>query len=242
MAAGAPGRRSAVADAIEEFLIALFLGCMTLITFANVIVRYVFSSGWFKPVQEALDLPTNLLWSLETTVFLFAWLVLLGISYSVRHNAHLGVDVIVARVGRGPRKVLTLLAGLLCILYAALLLKGGWDYWANFANLPQTTGRWVPTGIEQDYLGKAWYEVNDIPMPEWLQWVATWMNEGEAYEKMPRFIPYFVLPLGFLLLLIRFVQATRRVWQDRQDLLIASHEVDEMIDQVAARDHRVARD
>ena len=57
-------------DSIEETLIALLLGVMTLITFANVIARYVFNS--------------NILWALEATVFLFAWLVLLGASYAVK--------------------------------------------------------------------------------------------------------------------------------------------------------------
>ena len=49
---------------IEESLIAIILGLMTLITFANVIARYVLNS--------------NILWALEATVFLFAWLVLIG--------------------------------------------------------------------------------------------------------------------------------------------------------------------
>ncbi len=50
-------------DRIEETLIAGILGLMTALTFANVVVRYVFDS--------------NILWALEMTVFLFAWLVLL---------------------------------------------------------------------------------------------------------------------------------------------------------------------
>ncbi len=44
---------------------------MTLITFANVIARFGFNS--------------NILWALEATVFLFAWLVLLGASYAVKN-------------------------------------------------------------------------------------------------------------------------------------------------------------
>ena len=240
MSAGLPPHERSVTDPIEEFLIALILGLMTLVTFANVVVRYVFSALWFEPVQQALGLPTNLLWSLETTSFLFAWLVLLGMSYAVRHNAHLGVDVIVTRLQHGARKGLTLVAAACCILYAALLLKGGWDYWANFANLPQTTGRWFPTGLEDDFLPAAWYEVNDIPMPGWLQWVGDWMNDGDEYEKMPRFIPYAVLPVAFLLLLIRFVQVTIRVWHDRQDLMITGHEAEEEVDQLAARHSETA--
>ena len=239
MSAGPPHEPS-VTDVIEELMIAVFLGLMTLITFANVVVRYIFSAPWFEPVTTALNLPTNLLWSLDTTVFLFAWLVLLGMSYLVKQNAHLGVDVIVSRIGHGPRKATTLFAVGCCILYALLLLKGGWDYWANFASLPQTTGRIIPTGLQDEFLSQAWYEVNDIPMPGWLQWVGDWLNDGDEYEKLPRFIPYTVLPLAFLLLLIRYVGAARRVWNDRQNMIIASHEAEDMLDEVADRDRETA--
>ena len=215
---------------------------MTLVTFGNVIVRYVFAASWFAPVRDELGLPTNLLWSLETTVFLFAWLVLLGIGYAVKRNAHLGVDALVNLMGRGARRRTTLLAAGCCIAYALLLLKGAWDYWANFANLPATTGRWFPTGFEDSFLAKGWYETVDIPMPDRLQWIGDYMNRGKDYEKLPRFIPYFALPLGFLLLLIRFVQAGVRVWKGRQDLLIASHEAESTADELSATPDALGRD
>ena len=77
---------------LEESLIAIILGLMTMITFANVIARYVFNS--------------NLLWALELTVFLFAWLVLLGMSYAVKTVAHLGVDVL-AHMAPPPARPIT---------------------------------------------------------------------------------------------------------------------------------------
>ena len=160
---------------IEETLIAVILGSMTLITFANVIARYV--------------LNTNILWALEATVFLFAWLVLIGVSYCVKTTTHLGVDAVVNIVSPGTRKIMTLVAVLCCLAFTLLLLKGSWDYWWLFANK------------------RAFLEVNDIPMPGFLQFLADWLNEGEAYEKIPRFIPYFALPLGMALLLFRFLQA-----------------------------------
>ena len=62
-------------------LISGILGMMALITFANVVARYGFNN--------------NILWALELTVFLFAWLVLLGASYAVRKGSPLGVDIII---------------------------------------------------------------------------------------------------------------------------------------------------
>ncbi|SES71712.1 TRAP transporter small permease [Oceanicella actignis] len=211
-------------DSIEETLIAVILGAMTLLTFANVAARYMGS---------------NILWALEATSFLFAWLVLLGASYAVKKRAHLGVDVAVDMLPPGPRRILGLAAAAACIVYAALLLKGGWDYWANFANLPATEGRWFPLGLEERVREKGWYEVNDIDMPAFLNpFFANWFNEGEPYEKIPRLIPYFAMPLSMTLLLLRFVQAALAIARGAQDRLIASHEAEDMID--AARPARPA--
>ena len=196
---GAFGR---AVDRIEETLIAVLLGLMTLITFANVVARYVFNS--------------NILWALEVTVFLFAWLVLLGASYAVKHSVHIGVDVAVKAMPQGVRKVVTLIAAAACLLFALLLLKGSWDYWYPFVTK------------------RAFLETDDVPIPEFLQFLADSLNEGERYEKLPRFIPYFVLPLSMALLTWRFIQATWEIFTGKRELLIAGHEAEAaMIDEVA---------
>jgi C4-dicarboxylate transporter DctQ subunit len=100
-------------DTIEETIIAFLLGAMTLVTFANVIARYVFNS--------------NILWALEVTVFMFAWLVLLGASYAVKKSAHLGVDAIINLVGPEARRIMGLMSAAACVIFAFLLLKGAWD-------------------------------------------------------------------------------------------------------------------
>ncbi len=206
---------------LEETAIAVILGLMTLLTFVNVVLRYGFNTG--------------VIWGLEAVTFLFAWLVLFGVSYAVKVTAHLGVDAVTSLLPPTLRRTLALVAAVLCIFYAFLLLKGAWDYWANFANLPQTTGRWFPTGFEEmkrtSY--RSWYEVVDIPMPDWLRFIEPWINEGEHYEKLPRFIPYAMLPFGMALLLFRFVQAGVHIWTGKQDSLIVSHEAEDAVDDVA---------
>lgn len=205
-------------DTLEETFIALLLGAMTIITFINVVLRYGFQTG--------------LTWGLEATSFLFAWLVLFGVSYAVKINAHLGVDVLVNAFSPPIRKVFGVIAGLLCMVYALLLLKGAWDYWANFANLPQTTGRWFPTGFEEMKRTsfRGWYEVLEVPMPDLLRWIEPIFNEGERYDKLPRLIPYFILPVGAALLLFRFAQATVSIWKGTRHSMIASHEVEDLLD------------
>jgi C4-dicarboxylate transporter, DctQ subunit len=206
-----------IVSEIEETAIALILGLMTIITFINVVLRYGFNTG--------------IIWGLEAVTFLFAWLVLFGMSYAVKVTTHLGVDAVINLFNEGPRKVLAVIAGLICVIYAGLLMKGAWDYWAPFAGLDATSGRWFPTGFENSR-DQAWYEVIDIPVPEWLRFIEPIMNEGEAYEKLPRFIPYFMLPFGAALLLLRFVQATLKVITGRQTSLIVSHEAEDAVEDV----------
>ena len=91
----------------------------------NVVLRYVFNE--------------SIIWGPEVTLVLFAWLVLLGMSYAVKVTAHLGVDAVVNMLPHGPRRIMAVVAGILCIVYAFLLLKGAWDYWAPFAGLRITS-------------------------------------------------------------------------------------------------------
>ena len=221
------------ADRIEETLIAAILGVMTMITFINVIVRKLFANDppW---LIELVKLENIGLWGGELTVFLFGWLCLLGASYAVKKNAHLGVDAVINMLGSGRRRVLAMIAVAVCIVYAFLLLKGAWDYWANFANLPATEGRWFPLGFEEKFRGKGWYEVESVPNPGALAFLADVFNEGEPYEKLPRLVPYAVLPLSMALLLYRFIEAGVRVAQGRTDRLVASHEVEDDIEALQA--------
>ena len=183
-----------IIDEIEETGIAIILGLMTLITFANVIARYVFND--------------NILWALEATVFLFAWLVLLGASYAVKKHVHIGVDVVINLVGPKARKLMAILSVGASIAFAVMLLIGSWNYWYPFAT------------------ERAWMETQDIPMPEMLQFMSTWLNEGERYEKIPRMIPYLALPLGMALLTLRFLQLGWRVVTGELDTIIAGHEAE----------------
>lgn len=191
-----------VTDEIEETLIAFFLGAMTLLTFTNVVFRYVLND--------------NILWALELTVFMFAWMVLVGASYGVKKHFHIGVDVVINLAPQKLRKTYALIAVFACLLFSILLFIGSWNYWYPFAT------------------ERAWYETDDIPMPEILQFLSDWMNEGERYEKLPRFIPYMALPIGMALLTFRFVQLAFQIAAGKVDRLITSHEAEEDLEALKA--------
>ena len=190
-------------DRFEEGAIALMLGLMTLITFANVVARYVFES--------------NLLWALEMTVFIFAWLVLFGASYGVKKTTHIGVDVLTNMMSPSLRKISATLAATACLVFALLLLKGSWDFWYPFITK------------------QIWYEVDDIPMPFFLESIGMMINEGEAYEKIPRFIPYLVMPLSMALLSFRFLIAIYEIIKGSRAGVIASHEAEDLMEEAGIR-------
>lgn len=212
----APGLGRIVHE-FEETAIAVLLGLMTVITFVNVVLRYLFNS--------------SLIWGLELTLALFAWLVLFGMSYAVKVTAHLGVDAVINILPHRGRRLLALLAATCCLAYAFLLMKGAWDYWAPFAGFEQTGGRWFPEGFVKTR-DQAWYETEQIPMPDWLRFIEPMFNQGETYGKLPRFIPYAMLPIGCALLLFRLIQATWQIVAGTRDSLIVSHEAEDAVEDV----------
>lgn len=193
------GPISRLINEIEEIGIAVLLGSMTLLTFANVVARHVFES--------------NILWALEATTYLFAWLVLFGVSYAVKISAHLGVDALVNLCSPSTQKLLGLVSVSACLLFAGLLVYGGWEYWFKF------------------YTKLAFLEAEDVPFPVVLQSLFGFVEDGEPlYENIPRYIPYFILPFGMALMFLRFLQAGWQIWTGERRLLIASHEADDMME------------
>ena len=179
-------------DQLEQISIAICLAIMVLITFINVIARYVFSS--------------SILWGVEITVFLFAWLVFMGMSYGIKNHFHIGVDIIIVKLPPLASKITALVAVSCCLLFAIILLLSAWEYWYPFINK------------------RAFLETQDIPMPDFLMFLSTWFNGGEAYEKLPRFIPYLTLPLGAALLVFRLLEQAWLIITNKNLLLIQSHQ------------------
>jgi len=102
---------------IEEGFIAFLLTAMTVVTFSQVVARYVFNSG--------------AVWALELTTYLFAWLVMFGAAYCVKKGVHIGIDAFVNIFAVRTRRYITLFSISLCLLYCGILFKGSWDYIAK---------------------------------------------------------------------------------------------------------------
>lgn len=103
-------RLSAAADRLEEVFMVVALAAMTLLTFVQVVLRYVFDTG--------------LVWSLEVVSYLFAWLVLIGMSYGVRTQAHIAVDLVTSRLPHRTARGVAAVALVLGLTYCVLMTYG----------------------------------------------------------------------------------------------------------------------
>lgn len=126
---------------LEEGLMILLLAAMTLLTFSQVVLRYVFNSGWT--------------WALEATTYMFGWLVLVGISYGIKVGFHIGIDAVVNLLPKRGRRVVGLITVLLCLAYAAMLTWGAYDYFDTMLML----------GVEaEDIPLPRWFLVSIMPI------------------------------------------------------------------------------
>lgn len=126
------------ADRLEEWFMIVALAFMTVLTVVQVVLRYGFGTGF--------------VWSLEATTYAFAWLVLIGMSYGVRTEAHIAVDLVTSRLSASGARVFAIIALAAGLAYCALMIYGS----ALFVNRLMALGtnardiplpRWVLTGL-----------------------------------------------------------------------------------------------
>ena len=98
----------------EEGLVIFLMAAMTLVTFMQVVARYIFNYSF--------------VWALEVVGVMFAWLIFAGMSYGVRVGAHIGVDALVKAMPVAAARAMALIAVVLCIVYAVIVTIGGYQY------------------------------------------------------------------------------------------------------------------
>jgi len=123
-----------IVEQLEEGIIALLLALMTILTFSQVVMRYVFNDG--------------LSWALEATMYMFGWLIFIGISYGVRIGSHIGVDALVRTLSPAGQRIAGLVAIGLSLLYAGIVFYGSYEYVDTMHTL----------GVEAE----------DLPIPRWI--------------------------------------------------------------------------
>ena len=109
-----------------EILMAFFLAVMITLVFTNVVLRYVFSTGFE--------------WSEEIARLCFIYLVYLGAIGAMRENQHLIIDSLLSRIPVLWQKIIYFLVQIGIIWVMAVLTKGSWQLVMQNLN-----DRWVAT-------------------------------------------------------------------------------------------------
>ena len=97
---------------------------MVLDTFAVVVLRYVFSLGWIA-MQESVT-------------YLHAFVFMLGAAYTLRHDAHVRVDIVYRGLGPRARATLDLIGTFIFLLpVCGFILWASWGYVATSWSLQE---------------------------------------------------------------------------------------------------------
>lgn len=192
---------------LEENILAALLAIITFVSFTQVVARYGFNTGWSG--------------ALEFTRIMFAWMILLGMGYGIKHGIHLGVDAFVRLLPRGPFKIASLFAAFCVFLYAFMLLHAGW-----LALL----GVDVPTNWRQTGAIGYWTfmfdrgtGLDDLKFPLWMQ------QAFGLQERVYRWLAYIMLPVGLALLAFRALEGIVAIARGSREMLIASHEAEDLV-------------
>lgn len=186
----------------EENVLAVLLALITLVSFVQVIARYGFNTGWGG--------------ALEFTRVLFAWMILFGMSYGIKIGSHLGVDVFIKMLPARLFRAAALFGAACAVAYAVTLISSTWltifgadtkggavHYWSKMFQI----------GIGLD----------DLRYPIWMQ------ESFGLQERVQRWIAYLILPVGLALFGFRSLQAMMLIWRGDRDMIIASHEAEELV-------------
>ena len=93
-------------------LMITMMAAMVALVFGNVVLRYAFNSG--------------IVFSEETSRFVFMWLTLIGALLVMKDNMHLGMSTIVARLGERGQRFCKLVADVGALACCLLLVHGSW--------------------------------------------------------------------------------------------------------------------
>jgi len=121
----------------EEILVVALLGLASYLTFQEVVLRYVFGTGWSG--------------SYEITIMSLIWCTFFGVSLGVRENVHIGVDLLVKKFDPQVQRVLIIISILFCILFGIIVAVKGFEF-SHFISRSKLLSRDLRIPMEIGYL------------------------------------------------------------------------------------------
>ncbi|MBO0588559.1 TRAP transporter small permease [Sporosarcina sp. E16_8] len=97
---------------IEELLLTILSTIMVAVIFVQVVMR---------------QLDSSLSWSEELARFCFIWLIYIGISYGVKKQRHIKVDVILVFLNQKGKVIINIIANVLFMAFAVFVIIYGFE-------------------------------------------------------------------------------------------------------------------
>ena len=174
-------------DRFEETFITFLMGAATLLIFVAVIHRYI--AGWPIPGVQNMMLKIDLSWAQELCIIMFVWMAKFGAAYGVRTGIHVGVDVLINRLGDRNRFKLIVFGLAAGALFTGIVATLGahfvWENGAHYAFFQLF-------GIDTADM----FPGPNTPDLEWPTWIV-----------------YSAIPLGSSLMCFRFLQVLVAFWR-----------------------------
>ncbi len=144
-----------VIDRLEEILIGGLIAAATLLIFAAVMQRYGLSAAislanfgrahgyeGLAAVGRAVFAYLrgfDLTWAQELCIYLFIWMAKFGAAYGVREGIHVGVDVLINRIGEAARRPVILFALICGAIFTFTIGTFGSVFVYNLSSTDQTS-------------------------------------------------------------------------------------------------------
>ena len=118
---------------IEEVFLILFSAIMVAVIFLQVVMR---------------QFDNSLSWSEELARYSFIWLVYIGISYGVKKDRHIKVDVVLLLLKEKGQIILSIISNLLVAVFAIFAIRYGYDIASQLLGFGQKSpANQIPMGL-----------------------------------------------------------------------------------------------
>ena len=98
---------------LEEYILVILSIFTVVVIFSQVVLRYIFSS--------------SLPWSEEISRYAFIWMIYVGVSYGVKRQKHLSVDVITMLFNDRGKIIINIISNILFLIFALVITYYGID-------------------------------------------------------------------------------------------------------------------
>jgi len=189
---------------IEEHILIVIIALIMAVSFGQVVARYGFNTGW----SAALEFNTTM----------FSWLILFGMSYGIKTNLHLGVDIVLKAMPKRIEKAMSLFGALCVVAYGLILLDSVWIEMMGF----QVRGGAIEYWAKMYKIGIG---AEELRYPIWMQ------ETFGLQARVHRWLVLIALPISLAMMVLRGTQAFVDIWTGKRKMLISAHEAEDLVEE-----------